>query len=136
MILTFFASTLGRCIGSLFQYDDYDLATCQSQLRWTFVSLKLEEKKKKIEQLVNMSTENDLVTLSDQFVNFELAFDIKNIDKMISLKNLKFIMFQFHTNSSPVEWILLLRISFSMKSSELKKKLLWFCVLHTTQSYQ
>lgn len=69
------------------------------------LNLRLTEtgKKEKIEQLVNMSTEHDLVTLSDQFVNFDLAFDIKNIDKHFLLKNLKFIMFQFHTNRSLAE---------------------------------
>lgn len=69
------------------------------------LNLRLTEtgKKEKIEQLVNMSTEHDLVTLSDQFVNFDLAFDIKNIDKHFLLKNLKFIMFLFHTNRSFAE---------------------------------
>lgn len=69
------------------------------------LNLRLTEtgKKEKIEQLVNMSTEHDLVTLSDQFVNFELAFDIKNIDKHFLLKNLKFIMFLFYTNRSLAE---------------------------------
>lgn len=50
-----------------------------------------------------MSTEHDLVILSDQFMNFELVFDIKNIDEHFLLKNLKFIMFLFHTNYSLAE---------------------------------
>lgn len=69
------------------------------------LNLRLTEtgKEGKIEQLVNMSTEHDLVILSDQFMNFELVFDIKNIDKHFLLKNLKFIMFLFHTNYSLAE---------------------------------
>lgn len=103
----------------------------QSQIPWTFVLLKI---KKTIEQLANMSTKNDLMQLSDQFMNFELSicYQKRLIHKWCHGKKNRDRFVRFYTKRSQfpfvMEWKLIFWMSIKKTSTE-SKNIKLFCWL-------